>query len=177
MKNSVGNKIGSGKFCDTAASGSGGRSCQCQCTTGLRVDKRIAKSKKAGQQCQLLSETNQYTNIKSTNSDQEDEITDKLVLDNNEIIENSEILEFIVNSKISSNIENNIQIQQDEEEPVVKDYFDEKFVWKKQKIISMSREIEPPKCLFLPHRRLSLQHTNKISSALGNSITSYYSSM
>ena len=56
MKNSVGNKIGSGKFCDTAASGSGGRSCQCQCTTGLRVDKRIAKSKKAGQQCQLLSE-------------------------------------------------------------------------------------------------------------------------
>ena len=125
----------------------------------------------------IFSETNQYTNIKSTNSDQEDEITDKLVLDNNEIIENSEILEFIVNSKISSNLENNIQIQQDEEEPVVKDYFDEKFVWKKQKIISMSREIEPPKRLFLPHRRLSLQHTNKISSALGNSITSYYSSM
>ena len=62
-------------------------------------------------------------------------------------------------------------MQQDE--PIVKD-FDEKLVWKKPKITSStSREIEPPKRLFLPYRRLSLQHTSKISSALGNPIKSF----
>ena len=96
-------------------------------------------------------------------SDQQDEIiTDEL-----ENEKNSEILEFIVNSKISSNLENNME--QGEQQALVRDDFDEKIVWKKQKATNttMSREIEPPKRLFLPHRRLSLQHTNKISSALG----------
>ena len=115
----------------------------------------------------IFSETSQYNIIKS-NFDQ-DEITDELLLVANE--ENSEILEFIVNSKISSspNLQNNMQ--QDE---FVGKYFDEKILWKKQKINSIaSREIEPPKRLFLvPYRRLSLQHSSKISSALGNCITS-----
>ena len=113
----------------------------------------------------IFSETSQYNIIKS-NSDQ-DEITDELLVANEE---NSEILEFIVNSKISSspNLQNNMQ----QDEFVGKD-FDEKILWKKQKINSIaSREIEPPKRLFLvPYRRLSLQHSSKISSALGNSIT------
>ena len=96
-------------------------------------------------------------------SDQQDEIiTDEL-----EKEKNSEILEFIVNSKISSNLEND-NMEQGEPQALVRDDFDEKIAWKKQKISNtMSREIEPPKRLFLPHRRLSLQHTNKISSALG----------
>ena len=95
-------------------------------------------------------------------SDQQDEIiTDEL-----ENEKKSEILEFIVNSKISSNLENNME--QGEQQALVRDDFDEKIVWKKQKAsTTMSREIEPPKRLLLPHRRLSLQHTNKISSALG----------
>ena len=107
--------------------------------------------------------TNQYNNNMKNFSDQQDEIiTDEL-----ENEKNSEILEFIVNSKISSNLENNIE--QGEQQALVRDDFDEKIVWKKQKATNttMSREIEPPKRLFLPHRRLSLQHTNKISSALG----------
>ena len=114
----------------------------------------------------IFSETSQYNIIKS-NFDQ-DEITDELLVANEE---NSEILEFIVNSKISSspNLQNNMQ----QDEFVGKD-LDEKILWKKQKINSSiaSREIEPPKRLFLvPYRRLSLQHSSKISSALGNSIT------
>ena len=111
----------------------------------------------------LISEkTNQYINNMKSFSDQQDEIiTDEL-----ENEKNSEILEFIVNSKISSNLENDME--QGEQQALVRDDFDEKIVWKKQKAsTTMSREIEPPKRLFLPHRRLSLQHTNKISSALG----------
>ena len=106
--------------------------------------------------------TNQYNNNMKNFSDQQDEIiTDEL-----ENEKNSEILEFIVNSKISSNLENNTE--QGEQQALVRDDFDEKSVWKKQKAsTTMSREIEPPKRLLLPHRRLSLQHTNKISSALG----------
>ena len=106
--------------------------------------------------------TNQYNNNMKNFSDQQDEIiTDEL-----ENEKNSEILEFIVNSKISSNLENNME--QGEQQALVRDDFDEKIVWKKQKAsTTMSREIEPPKRLLLPHRRLSLQHTNKISSALG----------